>query len=247
MKNVNFAQKAALITGASLRIGKALALALADNAIRVGIHYFRSEKPALALASTLKQRGVQTTLVSGDLSSPETTQKVLENAASDLNGIDYLINNASVWHPSHLMSFNQENLQSTISVNTFAPLVLTRSFARASMQGVVLNLLDCRMTDYDQSNVAYHLSKRLLSDLTRLLAIELAPRIRVNAVAPGLILPPKGGRRDYLEQRRKSNPLERIGTLKDITDAALFLLNAPSVTGQTVFVDGGRNLNGSVY
>ena len=112
---------------------------------------------------------------------------------------------------------------------------------------VVILGLDTMVMDYDKKHLPYHLSKRTLQTLTRIMAMEFAPAIRVNAVAPGLILPPAGKGLEYLEQLVSSNPLHRYGGPEDIVQAVFYLLGAEFVTGQTLFVDGGRHLRGSMY
>ena len=103
------------------------------------------------------------------------------------------------------------------------------------------------MHDYDRDHVAYHLSKRALQSLTRMLAVELAPTVVVNAVAPGLILPPEGEDADYLERLAHTNPMNCWGHPQDVADAVRFLLQTRFTTGQTLYVDGGRNLRGKMH
>jgi pteridine reductase len=104
--------------------------------------------------------------------------------------------------------------------------------------------LDTRVAGYDRQHVAYHLSKQMLCTLTRMMAVEFAPRIRVNAVAPGLILPPEGKGMDYLEGLKGTNPLNQYGSAEDISAAAVFLIGSAFITGQGIHVDGGRHLKG---
>ena len=110
-----------------------------------------------------------------------------------------------------------------------------------------MNLLDARVTAYDRQHASYHVSKRVLLTLTRMLAMELAPRIAVNAVAPGLILPPKGQDESYLQKLLDSNPLHRHGDPSDVTDAILFLVTSRFITGQILYVDGGYHMKGHLY
>ena len=145
------------------------------------------------------------------------------------------------------MDFTLADLDKNIRVNAFSPLVLSRMLARQEMNGAIVSFLDTRINDYDAEHAAYHLSKRMLYSMTRMLALELAPHIRVNAVAPGLILPPAGKDKTYLERRKHTNPLGSYGDVSQITDTVLFLLANDFVTGQIIFVDGGRHLKGSVY
>jgi pteridine reductase len=112
---------------------------------------------------------------------------------------------------------------------------------------VIINMLDCRITDYDRQHAAYHLAKRALFTLTKMLALEFAPGLRVNGVAPGLILPPAGKDRSYLEKLKSTNPLNAIGTVEQVVEAVRFLVNNEFITGQVIFIDGGRNLLSNTY
>jgi pteridine reductase len=132
-------------------------------------------------------------------------------------------------------------------VNTFAPLVLGRAFIKQKRVGAIVNFLDTRMTGYDRDHSAYQLSKLSLSSLTKMMALEFAPCVRVNAVAPGPILPPLGKDSAYMERLASTNPLHRIGNLGDVTGAVLFLLKSTYITGQVLYVDGGYHLKGQTY
>lgn len=243
----NNSKPTALITGAAKRIGRATALALAKDGIQIVIHYRDSKNEAQELAKNIESVGVRCWLVEADLSQRAQVASVIERAKGLAGSIDILINNASIFPVSRLMDFSGADLDLNLQVNAFAPLMLSRAFAAGLQDGVIINFLDSRITDYDSEHVAYHLSKRVLFSLTRMLALELAPRIRVNAVAPGLILPPAGADRGYLERMKKSNPLERIGQLDEIIETVKYLINNRFVTGQVIFVDGGRHLMGAVY
>jgi NAD(P)-dependent dehydrogenase (short-subunit alcohol dehydrogenase family) len=120
--------------------------------------------------------------------------------------------------------------------------VLSREFARLAGRGKIVNLLDTKIIGYDRAHVAYILSKHMLSVLTRMCALEFAPGITVNGVAPGLILPPLGKDENYLEQLARSVPLKRHGGPEDVAKAVVYLLTSDFVTGQVIFVDGGRHL-----
>ncbi len=142
---------------------------------------------------------------------------------------------------------SENDLFTNITVNAFAPLVVSRDFAKQCAEGAIVNLLDTRIVEYDRAHAAYHVSKRLFADFTRMTALEFAPRVRVNAVAPGLILPPEGKGEDYFFARVKEVPLGRHGAPEDVARAVIFLLESPFVTGQVVFVDGGQRLKGDMY
>ncbi len=127
-------------------------------------------------------------------------------------------------------------------VNTWAPFLLSREFAGRTNEGRIINILDTRITGYDFNHFAYYLSKKMLEILTESMALKLAPKITVNGIAPGLILPPEGKDYNYLEQKKTAVPLKKYGSVSDVVRTVLFLLESDFVTGQTIFVDGGVHL-----
>ena len=240
-------RKNLLITGGAKRLGRGIALAGAALGYHVAIHYHTSESAAARLAEEIRGLGVFAAPFSGDLADPTTAKPLFGAVTEKIGPVSLLVNSASIFRPSRLLDFSLEELDEEVRVNAFSPLLLCREMAAQAEPGAIVNILDSRMNSYDDTHVAYHLSKRMFYDMTRMLAIELAPRIRVNAVAPGLILPPNGSDADYLETHRNENPLKRHGSVEEIADAVFFLAQSPFVTGQTIFVDGGRHLNSSVY
>lgn len=240
-------EKNMLVTGGARRLGREMALAGAAHGYNVAIHYRTSRSDAQTLIEEIRALGVSAVAVPGDLSDSKAPAAIFRRVTEALGAISLLVNSASIFRPSGLMDFGLEELDEEVRVNAFSPLLLCRELATQNRAGAIVNLLDSRMNSYDNLHVAYHLSKRMLYDITRMLAIELAPLIRVNAVAPGLILPPHGAKENYLEDHRSENPLQRYGSTKEISDAVFFLAHSPFITGQTIFVDGGRHLNSSVY
>lgn len=241
------AGKTALVTGAARRIGRAVALSLAAEGVHVVVHYRASRDEAEDAAIGIRATGVNAWTIQADLHDPAEAEKVLPRAVEVAGQIDLLINNASIFTKSRVTEFTFEDLVDNVRVNAVAPLLIARAFAGQGGQGAIVNFLDTRIADYDAEHAAYHLSKRMLFTLTRMMALEFAPGIRVNAVAPGLILPPAGEDVSYLEGLASTNPLHRVGCLEDVTEAVLFLLRSAFVTGQVIFVDGGRHLRGCVY
>lgn len=248
--SAQLAGKTALVTGAAKRIGRATALALATERVHVVLHYGRSEDEAEQVAARARALGVGAWTIQADLGTPDGAESLIPKALEAAGPLDILVNNASIFTESRIGDLSVEDLARNIQVNAVAPLLIARAFARQDrpgMWGAILNFLDARVVEYDAQHAAYHISKRMLYTLTRMMALEFAPRVRVNAVAPGLILPPPGKDASYLETLASTNPLHRVGTVEEITDAALFLLRSGFVTGQVIYVDGGRHLKGRVY
>jgi NAD(P)-dependent dehydrogenase (short-subunit alcohol dehydrogenase family) len=237
----------ALVTGAAKRIGRALAVALAREGVHVAIHYNTSQEEAEQVAEEVRQHDLNAWILQADLHDQAQTDTLIDRAIEQAGPIRILINSASIFPQDQILDFGVDEFYNNMQVNALAPLALSRAFARQGQTGSIINFLDTRILDYDRDHAAYHLSKRTLYTISRMLSVELAPKIRVNAVAPGLILPPPGQDAAYLEQRKHTNPLQQIGTLEDITEAALFLLRSDFVTGQIIYVDGGRHLKGSMY
>ncbi len=232
--------KTALVTGGARRIGAAVVRALARAEVRVVIHCNTSREAAEALAAEV---GGQ--VVAADLAADAAGAWAQAHAAA--GPIDFLINNASLFPEDRIEDFTLGALESNIRLHAWAPLVLGRALAAQGRAGGIINLLDSRVTDFDSTHVPYHISKRVLHDLTRMMALAFAPQVRVNAVAPGLILPPEGKEASYLEALAETNPLHAVGSPEDIADGVIFLLQSAFVTGQTLYVDGGRHMRGQVY
>lgn len=237
----------ALVTGGAKRLGRAISLGLARQGLQVVIHYNDSERDAEETAREIDALGGTAWTLQADLADPEAVSLLFERAVDAAGPISCLVNNASIFPEGGLAELSLGALQDNMGINAYAPFVLGRSMAAQGGRGVIINMLDTRITDYDRNHVAYHLSKRTLFDLTRMMAVEFAPAMRVNAVAPGLILPPEGKDRAYLESLASTNPLNRYGGPDDVVEAVVFLLRAGFVTGQVIFVDGGRHMRGNMY
>jgi NAD(P)-dependent dehydrogenase (short-subunit alcohol dehydrogenase family) len=234
----------ALVTGASRRIGEAIALALADQQVNVIIHYRRSAARAQSLRASLLTRGVKAFCVQADFQKPEEAESVIERARAEAGPIQILVNSASEFLPERLDAMTHATLVYNMTVNAWAPFALTRAFAHQTSEGKVINFIDAQIAGFDLTHASYILSKHLLATLTKMTALEYAPAITVNAVAPGLILPPEGKDETYLAGLAQRVPLKRYGGLTDIIRAVLFLLECNFVTGQVIYIDGGRHLIG---
>lgn len=234
--------KTALITGAGRRIGHALALALSEEGVNIVIHYRHSAEETGELVTQLHDRGVKSWSVKADFEDAAETETLIARSLEMAGSLDILINNASIFPAHTLKDVDFTDLMRNMQVNAWAPLVLSRDFAQRVGRGQIVNLLDSRISGYDWKHVGYILSKHVLSVLTKMTALEFAPRIAVNGVAPGLILPPPGKDDSFLDRLAHSVPLKRHGDPSDIADAVIYLLKSDFLTGEVIKVDGGRHL-----
>jgi len=234
--------KAALVTGAAKRLGNAIAVGLAKQGINVILHYGKSEGEAKKLQGEIAELGVKSWLVKADFSNSQLCEALIEQAHELSGGIDILVNNASIFSVSKIDNVSLEDINMNMLVNAWTPFLLSWSFSKKTAQGKIVNLLDTRIVGYDFNHFAYYLSKRMLEILTKSLALKLAPNITVNGIAPGLILPPEGKDYAYLEQKKDTVPLRKIGAPSNIVETVLFLLKNDYVTGQVIHVDGGKHL-----
>lgn len=239
--------KTALITGGAKRLGASTALALAREGVNCVIHYRESEDAARQTAAVVVKLGVKSWLVQGDLAASGVPVAVWNQSEQLSGGIDFLINSASIFPEGGLSDLSEATLFPNLVTNTLAPFELARCLAATGRSGCIVNFLDTMVRDYDRKHVPYHLSKKMLHHLTRMMAVEYAPRLRVNAVAPGLVLPPEGKDESYLASLAHSNPLQTYGSGDQVAHTVLFLLMNKFVTGQVIYIDGGRNLRGSMY
>jgi NAD(P)-dependent dehydrogenase (short-subunit alcohol dehydrogenase family) len=238
--------KTALVTGGAKRIGKAIAVGLAKQGANIIIHYGKSENEARKLQDEIVELGRKSWIVSADLGNPESCKELIAQACRSSGGIDVLVNNASVFSANDVNDVRLEDIEVNMLINAWAPFLLTRYFSEKTDHGKVVNILDTRVAGYDFNHFAYYLSKRMLEILTRSMALKLAPNITVNAIAPGLILPPEGKDYAYLEQKKDTVPLKKYGSVSDIVETVIFLLRSDFVTGQIVYVDGGKHLTQTI-
>lgn len=238
----------ALVTGGARRLGRAIVEGLAAYGADLVIHYGASSEAAEALAEQVRAGGGRAFTVQADLAVGADVDGLVDQAVAKAGQVDLLINNASIFPAGDLAGLGSGELQQNFQVNAWAPLIMSRDLAALGRPAQVVNLLDTRIAlPTDPDHLAYYLSKRMLADVTRLLALELAPEIRVNGVAPGAVLAPADAPPGYLEGLATGLPLRRTGGPADIVRAVRFLVLSPFVTGQVIFVDGGQHLEGSVH
>lgn len=234
----------AMVTGSADRIGKAIALELAEKGHHILLHYNTSERKVDKVKSEIQEKfsKIKVETVQINFSEPQDFNKLFSKLRKRNINIDILINCASDFRPSGFQNIGSEMLRKELTINFEGAYLLTKSFAKVFGEGVIINFLDTKITKNTTKHLDYLLSKKLLADFTQLAAVELAPKIRVNGIGPGLILPPPGENEEYLRKLSQKIPLQTIGNLEEILKALRFLLESRFVTGQIIFVDGGDHL-----
>ena len=233
--------KRALVTGGARRIGREICLALARKGARVAIYCNRSFEQARELARECPGSVV----VDADLADPGARGALVRIAAEALDGLDILVNNASVYGRTPLPEIEEEDLDEILEVNLKAPFLLARDAGvtmREAGSGIIVNLTDWATRRPYPDFLPYFAAKAGLESATAGLARAFAPEVRVNAVAPGAILPPDPPDAAYEAEIRAATPLGRFGGADSVVSTVLFLIANEFVTGQTITVDGGRSL-----
>ena len=232
-----------LVTGAAVRIGRAISWEFARAGFRVVLHYHRSQSEARALTAELEAMfPAGHLLVAADLRLSQDRESLFAVLRERALLPSVLINNASTYRRGPLLELDEAGLDEDYAVNFVAPLMLMRLFARHCQSGCIINLLDQRVAVTEACAGGYGLAKKNLRDATELAALEWAPGIRVNGVAPGLSLPPPGVPAEKMERLLANVPLRQPVAPEEIGRACVFLANAPSITGQILFLDGGQHL-----
>jgi NAD(P)-dependent dehydrogenase (short-subunit alcohol dehydrogenase family) len=236
---------AALVTGAAKRIGRAIALALADDGYDVAVHYGASRRDAEEVVAAIAAKGRRAVALAADLARETDTLKLLEAATQALGPVTCLVNNASLFERDEALSVTRTSWDAHLEINLRAPFVLMQEFARllpADRNGAIINLLDERVWSLTPHFVSYTLSKAGLWTLTQVMALALAPRIRVNGIGPGPTLPSPRQSNEQFARQQASMPLKHGATPDEIAAAARFILASHAMTGQMIALDGGQHL-----
>jgi NAD(P)-dependent dehydrogenase (short-subunit alcohol dehydrogenase family) len=241
----NSANRNALVTGAGKRLGRAIALALAERGWNIAVHYGRSVQEAQATVAEIQALGRHAVALECDLADEAAIGKLLARAQDALGPIECLVNNASLFSYDDARTLNGATLASHLHVNLRAPLLLAQALAAATPEGrqaVVINLLDQKLANLNPDFLSYTLSKAALQTATVLLAQALAPAVRVVGVAPGLTMVSGDQTEEQFQRAHQMTPLQRASTPEDVAAAVCFAAESPAITGTTLYVDGGQHL-----
>jgi NAD(P)-dependent dehydrogenase (short-subunit alcohol dehydrogenase family) len=231
----------ALVTGGAQRLGKAFALTLAHMGYSIALHYHKSQEAARQTKVELEVLGAQVHLLQADLTQPNQIQSLFENI--DRSTFNVLVNSAAIMPVGSPRDLDLRDWDSALDLNLRAPFLLAQQAAkRMTSGGLIVNVSDVAAQKVWSRYPSYTVSKAGLESLTRLLARSLAPTIRVNAIAPGLVLPSDVVTPEQWDKLIQKLPLKRAATLDEITSALEFLIDNKYVTGQTIVVDGGYSL-----
>lgn len=234
----------ALITGGAKRVGKAIAEHLARQGWNVIIHYNRSAEDAITLVQDLGSKYPKQLFssVTANLANNHEVTSLIPNIVEKRGPFDLLVNNASVFNKGDFSTTSEQLFDSQVNVNFKAPFFLMRDFANACKKGNIINFVDTRITNNKADYAAYSLSKKALWEATKMAALEFAPEIRVNAIAPGVTLAPADEGEEYLQKLAQNIPMKKPGGTEPILKGIDYILENDHLTGQLLFADGGENL-----
>lgn len=242
MPDDSVARPAALVTGGAVRLGRAIALGLAGRGFDVAIHYRSSAAEAERTASEIRALGVACSIHALDLADVAAIPALMDAARRAHPGLELLVNSASSYAQASILETTPETFDHEMAVNLRAPFFLTQAFARTVARGHVLNVIDNKIAFAQPHYAAYLLAKKGLAEFVRMAAVELGPAIRVNGVAPGIVMPMSSRSPEYIAWRTEALPTRRHGGPEDVAAAALFLQESRFVNGQVLVVDGGEGI-----
>ena len=236
--------RVALVTGAGTRVGRVIALALGKAGMSVGVHYSGSEKGARQTADEIIAAGSDARTLPGDLIDPATAPRLVEHTNKIFGSLDVVVNSAAVMLRTPVGEVLVEDWDAMFAVNLRAPFFLCQAAARVMGEkgGAIVNIADLAAFETWRGYIPHSITKAGVVQMTRGLAHALAPKIRVNAIAPGPVLLPDGWTQEQADKLISTTPLGRLGSPEDVANAALYLLSADYVTGETIIVDGGRHI-----
>ena len=235
----------ALVTGAGRRVGRAIALDLAAHGWNVAVHYNGSAAQARSAVKAIERSGGKGIALQADLGDETAVRTLLPQATKALGPVSCLVNSAAVFEDDRVRTASRESWDFHMETNLRAPFVLSQSFAKLlprRLSGNIVNILDQRVRNLTPYFISYTVSKMGLWTLTRSMALALAPRIRVNAIGPGPVLPSTHQSEAQFRRQWSLLPLARSTPPDEIARGVRFILEAPSLTGQMIALDGGQHL-----
>ena len=231
--------KKILVTGGAIRIGRSLCQMFAAHGSKVILHYNSSKSAAEELFTELGGAEKGHIMTCGDL----TSQSYIDKLIPSLGKINILINNASVFDNKSLDAEDLDSARKQYEVNYWAPLNLMTQFKKqCTGEGLIINILDQQISSLNNNSGSYLLSKKSLAEATRLAALQWAPKIRVNGIAPGIVIPPTWMPYSKMQKSIASSPMKKPTQIKEIANACIFLAESDSITGEIITLDGGRHL-----
>jgi pteridine reductase len=237
------ARPVGLVTGAAHRVGRALAVGLAREGYDIALHYHSSGSKVDESVATIEAAGAKATLFQADLTLPDAPSQLVRDVVARCRRLDVVVNSAAVMLRMPLGEITADAWDSVLNLNLRAPFLVAQEAARHLPDGgVIINIADLAAFETWPGYVPHGVSKAGVVYLTRALARVLAPKIRVNAIAPGTVLLPEDFDRSAAAHLTATTPLKRDGSPDDVVDAMLYLLRAGYVTGETILVDGGRHV-----
>ena len=236
--------RVALVTGAGRRVGRAIALELGRRGMRVVVHFNGARQGADETVRLIRDGGGDAAAVQADLGAPGSPEALVDQVLASHGSLGALVNSAAMMLRTPVGEVTIAEWEAMFALNVRAPFFLSQHAAPslASMGGAIVNIADLAAFESWPAYVPHGMTKAAVVQMTRALARALAPRVRVNAVAPGVVLLPEGWSDDEAEHLRATTPLARLGTPDDVAKAVVYLLEAEYVTGETIRVDGGRHI-----
>jgi NAD(P)-dependent dehydrogenase (short-subunit alcohol dehydrogenase family) len=237
--------KTALVTGGAQRVGKALTLALARAGANVVVHYHTSAASAEETAAEARALGVRALAIQADIADPGAVEAMSARATAELGGVDILVNSASFFKTTPIPSNDFSAWKQVTAVLIDGAFYCSNIFGKEMIrrgEGAIVNIVDLSAWEPWPHFAAHSVGKAALLALTRQLALEFAPSVRVNAVAPGAVLPPENYSPEKIARSAKNTLLQRWGSPEDVAGAVIFLIQADYITGDTITVDGGYRI-----
>ena len=231
----------ALVTGGAIRLGRSVALHLAGRGYNIALQYCSSRESAEQTAKEARNFDVQCKTYCADFTDFNSAPLLMGRVLTDFNSMDLLVNSAANFIQKKIEETSSSELLDTININLMAPFILMREFKKKVNNGLIINILDERILRRVSTFGAYSISKSALAHLTELSAVSWGETVRVNGIAPGLILPPSGSSDEYLVKNAPNIPTKTHGNTSDILRGFDYLLDSPFVNGEILFIDGGES------